>query len=75
MEKSQSYSGFTITWQEPPHTSEGWVFNIGSNDKRLADLIHSDAGQWVYVLKSAVRDGGIAEAMAWIDSLLSRRAT
>ncbi|HEX4080088.1 MAG TPA: hypothetical protein VHX61_14580 [Rhizomicrobium sp.] len=72
MEKNLSHKGFQISWQEPPHTGAGWMMNVaGSTPELKARLEAAEGRQGAKVIVAQSRDAGIAEATAFIDSLLT----
>jgi len=66
MKQAEIYKQFEISWQEPPHTTAGWVGNVASEHPHLYALMRRNGSQ---VIEGRTRDEMIANARRYIDGL------
>lgn len=69
---TENYRGFVITWQEPPLTGAGWSANVATESPRLFALMGRPSAK---VIRGRARGEMIAEARAYVDSLLGGDAS
>lgn len=73
MERNEQYRGYTITWQEPPHTTAGFDIEIVSNDENLQRRLqrYFKCGGSHALRTSGPAPEAVKVARSCIDSVLS----
>jgi hypothetical protein len=65
--RTEEYRGYQITWQEPPMSGANWSANVATESAFLFALMRRNSSK---VIQGRTRDDMLAEAKAYIDTLL-----